>query len=221
MKSDSPYYAKAMTGKAGEYAVAAQLMIRGVPVFFPGADYGVDILTSKGCRIQVKSAHISSSPKMVKQHGEGAYLFPLHQSRRFPMSNSRVRVIKTPRPSEYCDVMVFWGIEQNRFWVVPAPLCDNAYLFCLGKQNPNRYVGSEAELRELVSLGYTHEEIAKQFGVSRSRVTVMLNHPETIAEAPSAVSLVRNCEGAWDHILSFGSVEPVVPLETPARVQEE
>lgn len=210
-----------MIGKAGEYSVAAQLIIRGAEIYFPASDRGVDIMTSRGCRIQVKSAHISSSPKMVKQHGEGAYLFPLHQTRRHPISDSRIRIVKRPRPSEYCDVMVFWGIEQNRFWIVPSVLCDSAYLFCLGKRNPSRYVGSEAELREMVSLGYTHDEIAKQIGVSRCRVTVMLNHPETIAESPSAVSLVRNCEGAWDHILAFNSTEPVAPLETPALVQEE
>lgn len=216
-------YYNPLIGKAGEYAVAAQLLVREMPVFFPACDVGVDLVAQNGCRIQVKSSRIRTTAKMVKQHGEGVYTFPLPQGRRSILSKTSTRFHPYPKISTKCDVVVFWGIEQNRFWVAPATLCDDTYMLVLGKQNPtNRYVGSHEELKDLVSLGYTHREIAKQFGVCRPHITMLLNHPEIIATSPSAVSLVRNCENAWEHILNFGLPEPQVePVPIEVRSEKE
>jgi hypothetical protein len=218
------YVLDQLTGKAGEYAVASQLMVRGMSVLFPAVDHGVDLQTENGCRIQVKSAHMTTAEKAIRQHGEGVYVFPRPSSRRILCVKTGARVIdsRSRKASEYCDIVVFWGIEQNRFWVAPSNICDDWGVFALGKRNPsNRYVGSEQELREMVSLGYNHAEIARQLGVCRPRVTMMLNHPETIATTPSAVSLVRNCENAWENILEFSPTESQDGLETVEAVVEE
>ncbi len=202
-----------MTGKAGEYAVAAQLLIRGVKVHFPASDYGVDLLANETCRIQVKSAHISTSEKMVAQHGEGAYLFPLKRYKRMATSNDKSVRREIPKFVEFCDFVVFWGIEQNRFWIVPAWLCDQRQLFALGRTNPPRFVGNIADVLEMVKLGYTHAEIAKKYGIDRASLTMLINRPGFDSQEASVVSLVRNCENAWENIINFepaftGSEQP-------------
>ena len=200
-----------LIGTAGEYAVAAQLLIRDMPVYFSAVDVGADLLADNGCRIQVKSSRIRTTAKMVKQHGEGVYTFPLPQGRRVVLSKTSTRFHKYDRISTKCDVIVFWGIEQNRFWVAPSTLCDDTFCFVLGKTTENRYVGSHEELKGMVDLGYTHAEIADHFGVTRPHVTMMLNNPDIIAKTPSRVSLVRNCENAWENILDFAKDKSSVP----------
>ena len=192
-----------LVGKAGEHSVAAQLMVRGVNVCFPAVDDGVDLITENGCRIQVKSSHLAITPKMIALRGEGCYSFPIPKMKRIAMSDSKSRLRPMPKISEVVDVIVLWGIDQNRFWILPSKMGDEVSLFALGRENPVRYVGSPEALREMVSLGYTHEQIAAQYGISRSRVTVILNHPETCATKPSVASLARECENAWERILDF------------------
>lgn len=46
-------------GRAGEYAIAAQLLLRDSFVAWPAVDEGYDLLGPSGCRVQVKSAHLS------------------------------------------------------------------------------------------------------------------------------------------------------------------
>lgn len=203
-----------LTGKAGEHAVAAQLLIRGVRVYFPAADYGVDLIANDKCRIQVKSAHISTTPRMVKQHGDTAYVFPLPKSRRVISKGSIIRTEPKETFTESYDVLVLWGIEQNRFWVVPASLAQQRQLFVVGRSNPPRFVGNIEDLKEMQRLGYTHEQIAKQYGMHRASISLILNREGFESQEASVVSQVRNCENAWENIINF---EPRSP-EVQARI---
>ena len=45
----------ALVGKAGEDAVATQLLLRGIVPSWPSADIGFDLIAPNGCRIQIES----------------------------------------------------------------------------------------------------------------------------------------------------------------------
>lgn len=206
---NTTWYRASMVGKAGEYAVAAQLMMRDVRVYFPASDYGVDLLTQEGCRIQVKSAHVSATEKMIAQHGEGAYIFPLPKHKRVAVSDSRS--VRRSKPSFVvtCDFVVFWGIEQNRFWIVPAAVCDQSYLFALGRtSSKTKFVGKIEDLREMLSLGYTQTEIARKYGMHRASISALLSREGFYGQKADVVASARACENDWDAIVNFGSTEP-------------
>src|SRR5258708_36336074 len=75
----------ALIGKAGEFSVASQLFMRGMNVFLPAVDNGVDLMAENGCRIQVKTARLSCSPYAVKHNLDGVYKisFPRMQHQYF------------------------------------------------------------------------------------------------------------------------------------------
>jgi hypothetical protein len=207
-------------GKAGEHAVASQLLLRGADVYFPSYDYGVDLLTSNGCRIQVKSAHLNASAKMIDVHGEGTYSFGMTRTKRLAVSRDRAELRKKLKPSEFCDVVVFWGIDQNRFWIIPASLADGTQCFNLGRAITPRFVGNIADVREMLALGYTHDKIATHYGVARTLITQILHRPGFISQDASATAKARACENAWETILNF--IPTREPREcTGVEVREE
>jgi hypothetical protein len=128
-----------LTGKAGEYAVASQLLTRGMNLFLPCSDTGVDLMAENGCRVQVKSAHLRCSPSVIKHYTEGVYTFHFPKRKYLATSKGEVRERINRKFSDYCDVVVLWGIEQNRFWVVSADLLDGIQCIALGH---NRKGGS-------------------------------------------------------------------------------
>ena len=199
-----------LTGKAGEHAVAAQLMVRGVGVLFPASDYGVDLQTANGCRIQVKSAHMACTEKMLQARGEGSYSFPLKRSKRMMTSDTKNELRQLPPFSETCDILALWGIEQNRFWIVPASVVDDCQLLCLGREQPRRFVGSIEDVREMLRLGYKHHEIAKKYNVERSLISTLLNREGFEAQEMSATQIARSCENAWESIIDFKVASPAV-----------
>lgn len=204
----------AFTGKAGEHAVATQLLLREVNVLWPSVDNGFDLIAESGCRIQIKCAHLYN-------HKNGPrYFFPLPKTRRVPNSDSTARLITRKLFSEVCDFVVFWGIEQNKFWIVPAHLCDQTTGVELGIEliQKHRFAGSVADMREMLSLGYSRYKIAKHYGINQTSVIQFLDSgKDTIDE--TVVSQMRSCEGHWEYILDF--VRPVVAMEAPANQQVE
>lgn len=83
-------------GKAGEYRVAAELLLRHENVFLPVNDIGIDILTAKGARIQVKCSHKRPA-------------FGTHPARN-QFTVKRIRET---------DFVVLWAIEDNEFYIIP------------------------------------------------------------------------------------------------------
>ena len=220
-----------LTGKAGEYAVAAQLMIRGVVPFFPAVDRGVDLMAENGCRIQVKSVHRCTTPITLRKNLEGVYRFAFKRG-VYRASSERgtikeVRYVPARKFSEYCDIVALWGIDQNRFWIVPSNLLDGIQGIDLGQYRDRAFSKDVPAMREMVSLGYSQEEIGKHFGISGAAVCVRLKRAGTEVNVTKQTAAIRACENAWDHIINFGqpSVEPVtlVPeiADAPVRAQEE
>jgi hypothetical protein len=210
-----------LTGKAGEHAVCAQLLLREVSVLWPSVDTGVDLFTDKGCRIQVKTAHMCSTEKAIRVHGEGAYFFPLPKTKRRAATNTTSVMVPRRKFADTCDVVVFWGIEQNRFWIVPARLCDTVQAFVLGPKNERRFSGSIESLREMEKLGYTHQQIADKYNMERSQVTTYINDESRVEVAASAVSHARICEGAWDLIVKFPGRGGAFDLPLPRLTAEQ
>lgn len=202
-----------MTGSAGEHAVAAQLLLRSVVPCFPAVDVGVDLYTTAGCRIQIKSAHLCTTPAIVRKNTEGVYRFSFPQhyyrnsSNRGPVNHVR---IKRRQFEEFCDVVVLWGIDQNRFWIVPAKLLNGLQGIDLGPNNERSFSKDVPEMREMVRLGYEQSEIASHFGISQASVSIRLKRAGCKIYLSSRTLAIRQCEGIWDPIVDFGRSESIV-----------
>jgi hypothetical protein len=108
-----------LVGKAGEYAVAVQLLLRDILPLWPSVDLGYDLETDGHCRLQVRCSHLSSYDGR-----EACYNFLLKKTKPIPKTNTQAIMVPCRAFAEVCDFVVFWGIEQNRFWIVPSAVCD-------------------------------------------------------------------------------------------------
>jgi len=198
---------------AGEHAVAAQLLVRGLNVFFPAIDTGVDLLCDNGCRVQVKSSHLGVGPSHKATYPEGIYQFEFKAWRSIAMNSTRSR--RAPRPSleSYCDIVVLWGIEQNRFWVVPAGVFRGTQRVFLGPTNDRRFIKDIPEMQAMVEMGMSQVEIGKHFGIRQAAVCTRLQKATTRQHCESIRHDVRLCENAWENILNFGLVPESVATD--------
>jgi hypothetical protein len=209
----------ALVGKAGELATAAQIMVRGLNVFFPAADKGVDVLAENGCRIQVKTGKMRCSPSVSRLYRGGVYSFHFPKSRY--MATAKGEVKSTPRRkfSEYCDVVVLWGVEQNRFWVVPAEQLDGVQCIFMGPKNARAFEPDVEAMKKMAELGYSQAEIGKHYGIRQCSVSERLKKAGTPTSPDSVAVSVRACENDWGKILDFSRTTTTVPVEE--KVQEE
>lgn len=201
-----------MVGRAGEYAVAAQLLLRKIMVMWPAVDLGYDLETNNHCRLQIRCGHLTNSDGRAGQH----YTFMLRKRKPVPISNTTAKLVPQRPFVEVCDYVVFWGIEQNRFWIVPPEICDKVSGVRLGMElmTAPRLVANMADAKEMVGLGYSHSQIAKHYGVARSVVQRFLSEGRDWEE--SMVSQMRGCENAWEKITNF----VYAPAKQIASVQE-
>jgi hypothetical protein len=197
----------AFTGKAGEHAVASQLFLREMGVLWPLVDTGYDLMTEFGCRVQVKCAHFyhhKTSPR---------YFFPLPKTRRMPNTDKTTKLVARKSFAEVCDFVVFWGIEQNRFWIVPAALVDESTGVELGLENSQRrFVGSVSDMREMLKLGYNRGQVAKHYNIERQSLQQFLDSGKDVIDE-TVVARMRTCEGRWESILDFRN--PAFVHESP------
>ena len=174
-------------GRAGEYAVAAQLLVRGINVHFPAVDTGVDLIVGDRIRIQVKTARLKEN--------RTAYAFSL---RGGPKPNGKKREERDW--SKTCDIMVFWGIDTNRFWIIPSSFFappQNVQTLLLGSAT-HRPKFDYGKMRELYASGMTQGEIGEMFGVSKHGVWKTIHRKR---DFPFGVS--ADCdryEDAWSEI---------------------
>jgi hypothetical protein len=224
MKHKADPHQFVLTGKAGEYAVAAQLLLRSVVPAFLAVDTGVDLLaTPSGCRIQVKAVHLCTTAAIVRKNTEGVYRFSFPQHYfRTTANRGPVNAIRHKRRQfeEYCDVVVLWGIDQNRFWVVPAKLLTGLQGIDLGPNNERSFSKDVPEMREMVKLGYEQSEIAAHFGISQASVSIRLKRAGCKIYLSSRTLAIRQCEGIWDPIVDFGRSESIIlPEPAPSSVE--
>lgn len=120
-------------GQAGVYRVAAELLLRGVSVYFPALDrVGVDLVTEHGIRLQVKSARLRVRAKLSTRPAYYLHLGWAQQGAEHkPVRRARLY-------SEEVNYFVIWGIDEDRFWIVPAHVFDGRYCLMLyaGQREP-------------------------------------------------------------------------------------
>lgn len=106
-------------GQAGVYRVASELSLRQISVYFPSVDVGVDLITSTGKRLQVKTATIRN--RVSQPHlGLGYYL-----SFGWEQHGNKQRAVRRGRTySSEVDLFVIWGVDEDRFWICPASIFD-------------------------------------------------------------------------------------------------
>lgn len=116
-------------GQAGVYRIASELALRGISTYFPSVDLGVDLITHKGLRLQVKTAALRE-----RKQGIGYFIgFGWNQA------GTERRARRRPRKySEEVDLVVIWGVDENRFWIAPSKLFDDhsGLLLRPGKELP-------------------------------------------------------------------------------------
>ena len=100
-------------GAAGVHAVASRLFLAGHVAYFPGFDIGTDIVIDNGLKIQVKCGRYK---KDINTSGK-YYTLNLDKVSKYRDG----RIVNEPRGyEEIVDFVIFWAIEENRFFVFPA-----------------------------------------------------------------------------------------------------
>lgn len=94
-------------GRAAEYRVVSELLLRGHRPAQLAFDDGVDILLVNGTRIQVRTARLSNEQKI--KGCPDTYICNLKGGRR------RDRKLR----SEDVDIVVFWLVGTNDFYIFP------------------------------------------------------------------------------------------------------
>lgn len=184
-------------GRAGEYAVASNLLVRGVPVHFPAVDVGADLIVGEKIRVQVKSSRFVN----VRGKAQSFYNFSLTTS----LPNWKTGHAKTLRRdwSKYCDFVVCWGVNENRFWVIPTSQISGDRALCtlmLGAPR-SRWTVNPEEIRALVGTGLNQRDVAKRLGVSEMSVSRACNGVERTGRRTVAMDLDKY-EGAWGEIIA-------------------
>ncbi len=124
------------------YAVASHLCLRGYIPLEPSVDFGVDLMLDNGLRLQVKVAHLTYPDRMPKQKGNfgirggsilggyrgGAYGFNLRRG-VWDRSSNRWKRNESGTYHGVADFFVLWGIDENRFWIVPTSVKNRVIWF--------------------------------------------------------------------------------------------
>jgi hypothetical protein len=180
-------------GQAGVYAVASQLLLRGITPCFPSVDIGTDIITIAGTKLQVKSCHAHIHPKWYG----GFQFYPFTFGKHVKLSKGQ-RIENYHIFSEICDFVVLWGIEQSRYWIVPAHLLDGKSGCTLGPESA--FCAADIEIvKQARKAGMTYRAISAKHNLSLA-TTHRLDNSDYEANFSSKV---REYENHWDLISSY------------------
>jgi len=140
--------------------------------------------------VQVKCAHLS----FRKPYEYGAYMFRLRKSNR----KGREAV---PIFSDKNHFFVLWGIEENRFWIVPAHVLDGKSGASVGPKVS--YVSVDIEhARNMLASGREIEEVASLYECSVATIQRRLKGIYTKTSRGFCIEL-RSFEGKWEQIPDF------------------
>ena len=193
-----------LTGKGGEHIVAGQIMLRGLNVYFPAADQGADLIVENGCRIQVKTSHLRVTASVAKAWKDGVYSFHFPKRRYMATAAGETKLRRYHKFSDRCDVVVLYGIEQARYWIVPASDLDNRQAAFFGKRSHIAFDANTEDIKRFREEGYSTYEIAKKIGLSQSAVWERLHDDGLDRYRRQYTTDLRTCENAWYYILDFG-----------------
>ena len=210
-------YSRLAQGQAGVYTVAAQLLLRGINPGFPAVDCGADIITDWGTRVQVKCSRRRPSI------WGGTYHFALSSGVTIYTGGNghkkaSIRGIEPRLYSDECDFFVMWGIDDSRFWVIPAALLDGrTSAVMVGNDCPWLRLDMAAIRRDSDS-GMSQRAIADKYNISQKSVLRVLHGRITKVNVETGFSKVLlSHENRWDlilaeeNLLSEGEANLVVP----------
>jgi len=182
-----------LQGQAGVHRVASELMMRGHHVCFPAADtHGVDLMLESGIKIQVKTANLG----FYERTPNGAYWFQFGKT-VFASATGKLRKEKRNYSSQ-CDFVVLYGIDDSKFWIVPANEVDNASGVVMGRAEQYRDF-NPAVMRSLLDAGHTQEAVAKLLNTSGATIS-RRNSGKFLSPKRTLAIRVRLCEDRWDLI---------------------
>lgn len=185
-------------GEAGVLRVMSELILRGHSPFKPAVDdHGVDLMLSSGLRIQVKTATLRTRKSETKHLKDGDVISEVtgyHLSLGWTQSGRIHAPIRRKRAySEECDYFIIWGVDENRFWIVPSYLMDNRTCLVLGPTP----IATRNQVMKLVDQGLGLDAIASKLGISP--VTVW-NRKHAESKTGGFTRAVRMCEGRWEFL---------------------
>ena len=123
-----------LKGQAGVYAVASRLCLLGQVPYFPGVDHGVDLMIANGLRLQIKVACLTypqcgrSSRNRTGNYLGGAYGFNLRRG-VWEKDGNRMSRTESRDYRDVADFFVLWGMDENRFWIVPTSIKNRVIWF--------------------------------------------------------------------------------------------
>jgi hypothetical protein len=118
LQTQRPKHYNLLVGEAGVLRVASELALMGHATFRPNVDVGVDLIIDNDLKIQVKTSHV----RLVGEYPY--YLFKLNEKLSMK-DGKRVRGKREKKFSEEVDFLIFWGVDENRFWIMPAKEADD------------------------------------------------------------------------------------------------
>lgn len=181
-------YRTQFLGRAGEHAVASQLLLRGMPVDFPSVDTGYDLVAS-GIKIQVKSTNTKR---------RDGYVFSSVGSR--PRNSLGMRDYSFRDWCKDSQFVVCWAAPANRFWIMPTKVITEYKVTIISVGFDKRWTVDHDEIHRLYQGGMRQFEIADLLGCSKCTVSASLNGRRP--KSPSLSNDSARYENAWDLIES-------------------
>lgn len=202
-------HASQLQGQAGVWSVAAQVAMRGHVPCFPGVDYGFDIVLDNGLRLQVKSSRLKYHPA----YPDGAYAFSFRQS-YMALSKNRIRDRSNRDYSKVSDFFVLWGVDENRFWVIPCSHGKRSIWF--GRAVHSTPWLDVDKMREMRDAGMTQEQIAQALGTNQAVVSRNLRKTAHLYDEFSQRRL-KMFENRWDLLDLNGATAKLVDSVQPHK----
>lgn len=108
-------FQKHLDGMAATFAVCEQLCRYGHTPAIPVVDFGIDVMLDNGLKIQIKSSKCRAHPG----YSNGVYAFDLRKG----WTRVKGEIVGHPVDRDYaeiCDFVVFFGVDERRFFVIPV-----------------------------------------------------------------------------------------------------
>lgn len=189
-------------GEASVLATEIKLFYEGYQVYKPLVDEsGIDLIVLNGnraARIQVKASSL-----ITKDRADGSRV----QYYEFNLASVRARYsgpaeVKLRNFSEEVEFVVLHGVDEDKFWIVPAHLLDGKKTATIYTTSRSRLDIDWEDIQKRREAGETFQSLGNSVGISASAVLERLRG-STKEAGSKLVNQLRACENDWDSIDRF------------------
>lgn len=196
-------------GIAAEHRVVSELVLRGYDPLRPTVDNGTDIMLPSGVKIQVKASRLRSH----WQYEAGAYIFNLRYASNWAGKKGKVRDW-----TKFCDFLILWAFDEDRFFVVPATSTAGSIWIV---HRGNKLHAPDPEIaRRLADQGMTVAAVAREMGVCHKTAKSMI-HRLRPSRKECMTNRILQFESRWDLLDVNSAVEKLVESAEPVSVPKE